>query len=196
MHAYRHADSSTHHQWWWCLFGNSSKNTTPAYLTTQTAGSYVGFNHGFRVGMGFHFVSNHCFLSLTSYKTHFSSLVTMQSKNASVLRLDRRETFELSQFAFWLTASSWGTQTHLLFTLPGWCKCVTMLVWVVSICEANSCMGSFSIKVFSMSISNFIWIWTCWFDANWIWTILCPYPIISCAYPLLKVFWLLDGLTG
>ena len=75
-----------------------------------------------------HWVGHCCF----SYKTHFSSHITIQSRNGLLLHRIREDDTSKCWF-FWFAVSSWGTHLSSLFTLPICFKCHMTLHRMVNI---------------------------------------------------------------
>ena len=96
--------------------------------------------------------AGHCWLS---YKTHFSSHITIWSRNGLLLcRI--RETLQNDNL-FLFSLSSWGTHLMSFFTFPICFKCRTTVEWSILSSAATSHI------VVRGPISMMLWIGCCYF---------------------------------
>ena len=70
--------------------------------------------------------ADHCWLS---YKTYFSSHVTIRLRNDFLLLCTVREDDASKQWSLWFSVSSWGTHLSNFFSFPTCFKCQTTIEW-------------------------------------------------------------------
>ena len=78
-----------------------------------------------------------------SYKIHFSSHITIPSRNGSLLLHRVREDDTSKWQFFWFAASSWGTDLLSFFTFPICIKCWMTTEWLM----LNSSATSYAVRI-------------------------------------------------
>ena len=111
---------------------------------------------GFQKCFGASFQYNHwgggCQLSCT---IHFSSPVTVWSRNGSLLRTLREH--DTSEWFFWFLVNTWGTHLPSFFTFPVCFKCQMTIEWLMLSSSATSVVvrGSASV-ILSLDCCQFL----------------------------------------
>ena len=97
-----------------------------------------------------HWVGHCCF----SYKTHFSSHITSQSRNGLLLHRIREDDTSKCWF-FWFAVSSWGTHLLSFFTFPVCFKCQTIIEWSTLSSWPTSCLVVRRLALMILSVGHY-----------------------------------------